>query len=86
MLGGFLYNNSDFWVPLTHGRDARLAWIEAQKTMIVENTRSFSSKPQRGHRPQSGHFSYAPGQASPFISGESSRPTFGHSSSVRPSR
>jgi hypothetical protein len=44
MLGGFLYNYADFWAPLTHGRDARLAWIEAQKTMIVENYAQFLLK------------------------------------------
>jgi hypothetical protein len=44
MLGGFLYNYADFWVPLTHGRDTRLAWIQAQKTMIVENYAEFLCK------------------------------------------
>ena len=41
MLGGFLYNHADFWAPLTHGRDAKLKWIEAQKTIIVDDYAEF---------------------------------------------
>ncbi len=51
MLGGFLYNHADFWAPLTHGRDTKLAWIKTQQPMIVDEFAQFIRDGNTGRSP-----------------------------------
>lgn len=41
LLGGFLYNQADFWIPLTHSRDTKLDWVAEQNPLIVQRYARF---------------------------------------------
>ncbi|MBI2813937.1 MAG: hypothetical protein HYX71_06610 [Opitutae bacterium] len=72
MLGGLLYNQADFWAPITHNRNARLDWIASQREMIVADYRRFL---REGAQPQAVIF---------IMPADKPTPTFTKGPSVRP--
>lgn len=44
LLGSFLYNANDWWIPITHGRNTRLDDIYKQRDLIIEEYKDYLKK------------------------------------------